>query len=62
VYAVCHDEAGKADACLVFHGILNYDKGVMPLGQIVAEDRLREIPGVGDAIVDIVAKLGHMRA
>jgi DNA polymerase (family 10) len=29
----------------------------MPLDQIVAEDRLREIPGVGDAIADIIAKL-----
>ena len=29
----------------------------MPLEQIVAEDRLREIPGVGDAIADIIAKL-----
>src|ERR1700732_606423 len=29
----------------------------MPLEQIVAEDRLREIPGVGAAIADIIAKL-----
>ena len=29
----------------------------MPIDQIVAEDRLREIPGVGDAIADIIAKL-----
>lgn len=29
----------------------------LPLDQIVAEDRLREIPGVGAAIADIVAKL-----
>jgi DNA polymerase (family X) len=29
----------------------------MPLEQIVAEDRLHEIPGVGDAIADIIAKL-----
>jgi DNA polymerase (family 10) len=29
----------------------------LPLEQIVAEDRLREIPGVGDAIADIIAKL-----
>jgi DNA polymerase (family X) len=28
-----------------------------PLEQIVAEDRLREIPGVGDAVADIIAKL-----
>jgi DNA polymerase (family 10) len=29
----------------------------LPLDQIVAENRLREIPGVGDAIADIIAKL-----
>ena len=29
----------------------------MPIDQIVAEDRLREIPGVGAAIADIIAKL-----
>jgi DNA polymerase (family 10) len=29
----------------------------MPLEQIVVEDWLREIPGVGDAIADIIAKL-----
>jgi hypothetical protein len=28
-----------------------------PLGRIVAEGRLREIPGVGDAIADIITKL-----
>src|SRR6476619_7471995 len=28
-----------------------------PLGRIVDEGRLREIPGVGDAIADIIAKL-----
>jgi DNA polymerase (family 10) len=28
----------------------------MPLEQIVAEDRLREIPGVGVAIADIIAE------
>ena len=28
-----------------------------PLEELVAQDRLREIPGVGDAIVDIVTKL-----
>ena len=28
-----------------------------PLGEIVAEKRLREIPGIGDAIADIVTKL-----
>src|SRR3954452_22389867 len=28
-----------------------------PLERIVEEDRLREIPGVGDAIADIIAKL-----
>jgi DNA polymerase (family 10) len=29
----------------------------LPLNQIIAQDRLREIPGVGDAIADIVKKL-----
>jgi DNA polymerase (family 10) len=29
----------------------------LPLEKVVAEDRLREIPGVGDAIADIIAKL-----
>jgi DNA polymerase (family X) len=29
----------------------------MPLEQIIAEDRLREIPGVGDAIAAIIARL-----
>jgi DNA polymerase (family X) len=29
----------------------------MPLDQIIAEDRLREIPGVGDAIAAIIARL-----
>src|SRR3977135_195891 len=29
----------------------------MPLEQIVAEDRLREIPGVGAAIADIITRL-----
>jgi DNA polymerase (family X) len=29
----------------------------VPLGELVAEDRLTEIPGVGDAIADIIAKL-----
>src|SRR4030095_16909140 len=28
-----------------------------PLEDLVAQDRLREIPGVGDAIADIIAKL-----
>jgi DNA polymerase (family X) len=30
---------------------------VEPLDRIIAEDRLREIPGIGDAIADIVTKL-----
>ena len=29
----------------------------VPLDQIIAEDRLTEIPGIGDAIADIVTKL-----
>jgi DNA polymerase (family X) len=29
----------------------------LPLHQVIAQDRLREIPGVGDAIADIVKKL-----
>ena len=29
----------------------------LPLDQVIAQDRLREIPGVGDAIADIVKKL-----
>src|ERR1700730_2440637 len=29
----------------------------VPLDEIIAEDRLREIPGVGDAIADIIAKI-----
>jgi DNA polymerase (family X) len=29
----------------------------LPLGQVIREDRLREIPGVGDAIADIITKL-----
>ena len=29
----------------------------LPLDQIIAQDRLREIPGIGDAIADIVKKL-----
>src|SRR5580692_4385743 len=33
----------------------------MPLDQIVAEDRLREIPGVGAAIADIGAKSSSVR-
>src|SRR5947209_20409 len=28
-----------------------------PLGKLVDEDRLREIPGVGEAIADIITKL-----
>jgi DNA polymerase (family 10) len=28
-----------------------------PLDRVIAEGRLREIPGVGDAIADIIAKL-----
>ena len=31
----------------------------VPLDQIIAEDRLTEIPGIGDAIADIVTKLHH---
>jgi len=30
---------------------------VVPLDQIIAEDHLKEIPGIGDAIADIVTKL-----
>ena len=29
----------------------------VPLEEVVAQDRLKEIPGVGDAIADIVTKL-----
>lgn len=29
----------------------------VPLGQLIAQDRLKEIPGVGDAIADIIKKL-----
>ena len=29
----------------------------LPLGTIIAQDRLREIPGVGDGIADIIKKL-----
>jgi len=29
----------------------------VPLEQLIAEDRLTEIPGVGDAIADIIVKL-----
>jgi DNA polymerase (family X) len=29
----------------------------LPLDQVIAQDRLREIPGVGDAIADIIKKL-----
>jgi DNA polymerase (family 10) len=29
----------------------------LPLGQIIAQGRLREIPGIGDAIADIIKKL-----
>ena len=29
----------------------------LPLNQIIAQDRLREIPGIGDAIADIIKKL-----
>jgi DNA polymerase (family 10) len=29
----------------------------LPLGQVIAQDRLREIPGVGDAIADIIKTL-----
>ena len=29
----------------------------LPLDQIIAEERLREIPGVGEAIADIIKKL-----
>ena len=29
----------------------------LPLDQVIREDRLREIPGVGDAIADIITKL-----
>ncbi|MEA2976015.1 MAG: polymerase, partial [Alphaproteobacteria bacterium] len=28
-----------------------------PLDQVIAEERLREIPGVGDAIADLIVKL-----
>jgi DNA polymerase (family 10) len=31
----------------------------MPLDEVIARGRLREIPGVGDVIADIVAKLHH---
>ena len=31
----------------------------MPLDDVIAQGRLREIPGVGDVIADIVAKLHH---
>src|SRR3954471_16532673 len=30
---------------------------VIPLDRLIAEGRLKEIPGVGDAIADIIAKL-----
>src|SRR3977135_3398721 len=30
---------------------------VMPLDRLIAEDRLTEIPGVGEAIADIITKL-----
>jgi DNA polymerase (family 10) len=33
------------------------DALAVPLDQIIAEDRLTEIPGIGDAIADIVTKL-----
>ena len=29
----------------------------LPLDQVIREDRLREIPGVGDAIADIITRL-----
>ena len=29
----------------------------VPLGQLIAQDRLHEIPGVGDAIADIIKKV-----
>jgi DNA polymerase (family 10) len=29
----------------------------LPLDQIIAEERLREIPGIGEAIADIIKKL-----
>ena len=29
----------------------------LPLAQMIAQDRLREIPGVGDAIAEIIKKL-----
>jgi DNA polymerase (family X) len=29
----------------------------LPLDEIIAQDRLREIPGIGDTIADIVKKL-----
>ena len=29
----------------------------LPLDQVIAEERLREIPGVGEAIADIIKKL-----
>ena len=29
----------------------------LPIGQIIAQDRLREIPGIGDLIADIIKKL-----
>ena len=30
-----------------------------PLERLIKEDRLREIPGVGDAVADIILKLAH---
>jgi DNA polymerase (family X) len=32
----------------------------LPLDRVIAQDRLREIPGVGDAIAEIIKKL-HAR-
>ena len=29
----------------------------LPLGQLIAQNRLHEIPGVGDAIADIIKKI-----
>jgi DNA polymerase (family 10) len=33
-----------------------------PLSRIVAEDRLRELPGIGAAIADIITRLHRERA
>ena len=35
---------------------------VVPLEQIIEAERLKEIPGIGDAIADIVTKLHRLMA